>query len=57
MEILALLIPVSMLLLAVAGWAFLWAVNHNQFTDLDREAINILSDEPNQSVSEKRTQS
>ncbi len=46
MEILFLLIPLSVLLLGLAAWAFIWAVNHRQFDDLDKHAMDILIDEP-----------
>lgn len=45
MNILFILIPVSLLLLAVAVWAFLWAVNHDQFEDLEGPAHSILFDD------------
>lgn len=45
MEILVMLIPISILLIGVAAWAFIWAVNHRQFEDLDKQAMDILSDE------------
>ena len=44
MEILALLIPISMVLVGAAAWAFLWAVDHRQFEDLDNKAMDILND-------------
>jgi len=40
------LIPLGLLLLAVAVAAFFWAVNHDQFEDLEREGARILMDEP-----------
>jgi cbb3-type cytochrome oxidase maturation protein len=39
------LIPLGLFLLALAVWAFVWAVNHGQFEDLDRAASSILFDE------------
>lgn len=45
MNILLVLIPVSLLLLAAAVWAFFWAVNGGQFDDLDTPAIRILEDD------------
>ena len=48
MTILLLLIPLSLLLLVVAIWAFVWAVRSGQFDDLDTPAIDILRDEPPQ---------
>lgn len=35
MESIYLLIPLSILLVAVAVWAFFWAVNKGQFEDLE----------------------
>lgn len=48
MESILLLIPISILLLAVAGWAFVWAVNHHQFDDLDQRALEILDEDLDQ---------
>ncbi|RZA20113.1 MAG: cbb3-type cytochrome oxidase assembly protein CcoS [Lysobacteraceae bacterium] len=45
MIILLLLIPLSLMLLVVAIWAFVWAVKRGQFDDLDTPAIDILRDE------------
>lgn len=45
MRILLLLVPVSMVLLAVAVWAFVWAVRRGQFDDLDTPALDILADD------------
>lgn len=46
MNILLLLIPLSLVLLVVAIWAFWRAVKGGQFEDLDTPAIDILRDEP-----------
>jgi len=46
MTILLLLVPISLVLLGVAIWAFVWAVRRGQFDDLDTPAIDILRDEP-----------
>jgi cbb3-type cytochrome oxidase maturation protein len=46
MAALFILIPLALLLLAIAVVAFLWAVNHEQFEDLEREGARILLDEP-----------
>lgn len=40
-----LLIPLAVGLLAVAIWAFVWAVRNDQFEDLDTEASRILFDD------------
>ena len=45
MEILFLLIPLSLLLLGIAVWAFFWAVRSGQFDDLDSPAYRILMDD------------
>jgi cbb3-type cytochrome oxidase maturation protein len=45
MTALFILIPLSLLLLGVAIAAFIWAVNHDQFEDLDREGARVLLDD------------
>ena len=45
MNILFALIPLSLLLLGAAVWAFFWAVRSGQFDDLDTPAVRILLDE------------
>lgn len=45
MQIIYLLIPLSLALLAVAIWAFFWAVGNGQFDDLDSPALDILDDD------------
>lgn len=45
MNILLALIPVSLVLLAVAIAAFLWAVRRGQFDDLDTPPLDILGDD------------
>ena len=40
-----LLIPLSLLLLAVGAWAFFWAVNNDQFENLDESGKSIFNDE------------
>jgi cbb3-type cytochrome oxidase maturation protein len=44
MTILLVLIPISLALLGLAIAAFVWAVRHGQFDDLDSAAIDILRD-------------
>ena len=46
MSILLLLVPLSLMLLAAAAWAFIWAVRKGQFDDLDTPALDILVDDP-----------
>lgn len=45
MTILYLLIPLTLILLGLALWAFFWAVKHDQFEDLEGPAYRILFDE------------
>jgi cbb3-type cytochrome oxidase maturation protein len=44
-SILFALIPLSLMLLAAAIWAFFWAVRSGQFDDLDTPAVRILLDD------------
>jgi cbb3-type cytochrome oxidase maturation protein len=44
MEILYLLIPLSLLLVGVIVWVFLWAVRSGQFDDMEGPAHEILMD-------------
>ena len=48
MNIVFVLIPLAILLLAAAVWAFIWAVNHGQFDDLEGPAHRILFDDDEQ---------
>ncbi|MGO2133121.1 MAG: cbb3-type cytochrome oxidase assembly protein CcoS [Halomonas sp.] len=45
MIILYLLIPLTLILLAFALWAFFWAVKNDQFDDLEGPAYRILFDD------------
>ncbi|MBE0506438.1 MAG: cbb3-type cytochrome oxidase assembly protein CcoS [Marinospirillum sp.] len=45
MNILFLLIPLSIVLLSLAIWAFFWAVKNDQFEDMEGPAYSILFDE------------
>lgn len=45
MNIIFVLIPLGLVLLGVAIWAFIWAVGNGQFDDLDSPAYRILMDE------------
>ncbi len=48
MNILMVMIPLSILLLIVAGIAFFWAVDHDQFDDMDTPSLLPLLDEPDE---------
>jgi cbb3-type cytochrome oxidase maturation protein len=45
MIILLLLIPLSLVLLVAAIWAFIWAVRNGQFDDLETPALDILAED------------
>lgn len=46
MSSLFLLVPLSLVLVVIAGWAFFWAVDNGQFDDLDSPGWEVLRDEP-----------
>lgn len=52
MNILLVLIPISLLLLGAAIWAFVWAVKGGQYDDLDTPPLDILVDDekPKQAI-------
>ncbi|MFO1435443.1 MAG: cbb3-type cytochrome oxidase assembly protein CcoS [Gammaproteobacteria bacterium] len=45
MEVIYLLIPLSLVLLALIVWLFLWSVRSGQFEDFDGPAYQILMDD------------
>ncbi len=45
MGVLLILVPISLCLLALAMGAFIWAVRHGQFDDVDSAAIDILAND------------
>jgi cbb3-type cytochrome oxidase maturation protein len=45
MNILFLLIPLGLAMLALALWAFFWAVRKGQFDDLDSPGVQLLLDD------------
>lgn len=45
MNVLYLLIPISIIIIALAIWAFFWAVGSGQFDDLESPAWRILMDD------------
>ena len=45
MSILYVLIPLALLLLGGAVWAFFWAVGSGQFDDLDTPAVRVVMDD------------
>ncbi|HWK54314.1 MAG TPA: cbb3-type cytochrome oxidase assembly protein CcoS [Hyphomicrobiales bacterium] len=46
MSILVVMVPLSILLLIGAGVAFFWAVDHDQFDDMDTPSLLPLEDAP-----------
>lgn len=53
MSIVFVLIPLGLLLLGLAIWAFVWAVDHGQFEDLDRAGHSVLFEEADERASER----
>ncbi|WP_026960120.1 MULTISPECIES: cbb3-type cytochrome oxidase assembly protein CcoS [Aliagarivorans] len=45
MSIIFILIPIALVFVAIGIGVFFWAVNNEQFEDLDRQASNILFEE------------
>jgi len=45
MEMLIVLIPVSIVLIGIASVIFLWAVNHDQFEQLDKHGFDIFEED------------
>jgi len=50
MSMLYILVPLSLVLVVFAAWAFLWAVNAGQFDDLDSPAWDMLADDDQSSA-------
>lgn len=48
MSSLYLLIPVAMIFCGLAIWALFWALDNNQYKEMDKEAHRILFDEDEQ---------
>ena|GEM_PF-78298 len=56
MRSLLLLVPISLVLLGIAIWAFVWAVRRGQFDDLDTPALDILADDEDDRREARSTQ-
>ncbi|MGI9271683.1 MAG: cbb3-type cytochrome oxidase assembly protein CcoS [Woeseiaceae bacterium] len=54
MNILYLLIPLGLLLLAAAVAAFFWAVGSGQFDDLESPAVSVIMDDDSKPPADKR---
>ncbi len=48
MEAIFMLVPISLIIVFGSLMAFVWAVNHEQYEDMDKEAERILFDEDTQ---------
>ena len=57
MEIIYLLIPLSVILVGVIIWVFLWAIRSGQFDDLEGPAHRILMDDDSPQLAEKEYKS
>lgn len=53
MEILYILVPLGIILLALAIWAFFWAVKNDQFDDMEGPAYSILFDDTDPSTTKE----
>ncbi|RLA42361.1 MAG: cbb3-type cytochrome oxidase assembly protein CcoS [Gammaproteobacteria bacterium] len=51
-----LLIPVTGVFLGIAIWAFIWAVNNDQFDDMDSAASSILFDDESPTIDAIKTE-
>lgn len=45
MDIIYLLVPIALILVALAVWAFMWAVKSGQYEDMEGPAHRILMDD------------
>ena len=54
MSILYVLIPLALLVLGIAVWAFFWAVGSGQFDDLDTPAMRIVLDDDSRPADDRR---
>lgn len=45
MSVIFISIPIGLVLVGIAVWAFFWAVRSGQYDDLDSPAYSVLSDE------------
>lgn len=57
MELFLFLIPVTIVLVGISIWAFLWSARNDQFEDLEKQAYSILFDEDEKVAAQKSTDS
>lgn len=55
MDILYLLIPIALVILGIAVWAFMWAVRSGQYEDMEGPAHRILMDDDEVSTLEEES--
>lgn len=55
MELFLILIPLTIVLVGISIWAFLWSARNDQFEDLDKQAYSILFDEDENVAAKKST--
>ena len=55
MDILFLLIPISLIVMGIALWLFLWAIRSGQFEDLEGPAHRILMDDDDPPIPGRRS--
>jgi len=53
MDILYLLIPISLIIVAIAVWVFMWAIRSGQYEDMEGPAHRILMDDDDPLVPRK----
>jgi len=56
MNSLYVIIPVAGMILGIAIWAFIWAVNNDQFDDMDSAASSILFDDEQVTIDAAKTE-
>ena len=52
MSVLFLILPLALVLVGVAVWAYVWSARGGQFDDLDTPAVRLLHDDGEQRVSD-----
>lgn len=55
MDSLYILVPIAVVFVAIAVRIFFWAVDNNQFDDLEGPAHSILFDEPDRKSAQEKT--
>lgn len=57
MSVLFLVLPLALLLVGAAVWAYVWSARGGQFDDLDTPAVRLLHDDGERDVSDARATS